>query len=431
MSTAENLIAPPLPPRARTSSAISAATLGVIAAALLVYVSSSFQLADMFSAKRVMQILLLGPIGAVAAYCVATKPASVINPLVMFAVLKVIVESALRGRASYIIDSVAATLGVIVVFGVPPKSFEVGAKVLVTVSGFLALLAIIQCVILMYSPELSVYVLEPLDEGDIQDSIRHPIALLGLSLHHEYLIAGLPIQRMQSFAKEPSLNVLYFMFPATLAFLRRSLSWVVWGSILLLYCVMSLSGSIFLACIFALSWWIVSRLTSVRFALPYGMLLMTTAYLVSLHSSALSILHALDYLSQYGDFLNKTSSVTGRGQGAVGNSDLAMYSPLGSVTASDIPGPWFVNATLEAGWIGIVLLFWFLVRMGRELQAFDRYSARGTQRFAVALMLGVTACVLIFNDYQMGNYAGLVLMSFLYRTIELRNAHTAGGRAIA
>jgi hypothetical protein len=322
-------------------------------------------------------------------------------------------------------------LGVIVVSGVPPKSFEIGAKVLVTASGFLALLAIIQCVILIYSPELSVYVLEPLDDGDIQDAVRHPIALLGLSLHHEYMIAGLPIQRMQSFAKEPSLNVLYFMFPATLAFLRRSFSWVVWGSVLLLYCVMSLSGSIFLACIFAVSWWIVSRLTSVRFALPYGMLLMMAAYLISLHSSALSILHALDYLSQYGDFLSKTSSVTGRGQGAVANSDIAMHSPLGSVTASDVPGPWFVNASLEAGWIGIILLFWFLVRLGRELQTFDRYSARGTQRFAVALMLGVSACVLIFNDYQMGNYAGLVLMTFLYRTVELRNAHTASRQAIA
>lgn len=152
MSTAENLVAPPLTPRARTTTAISAATLGVIAAALLVYVSSSFQLADMFSAKRVMQILLLGPIGAVAAYCVASKPSSIVNPLVMFATLKVIVEIALRGRVSYVVDSVAAMLGVIVVSGVPPKSFEIGAKVLVTASGFLALLAIIQCVILIYSP---------------------------------------------------------------------------------------------------------------------------------------------------------------------------------------------------------------------------------------------------------------------------------------
>jgi hypothetical protein len=426
VSTAENLIAAgPSGERIGQSSAISAATLGVIAAALLVYVSSSFQLADVFSAKRVMQILLLGPIGAVAAYCVATRPTASFSPLVLFAATKLIIEIALRDRVSYVVDAAASMLGVIVVMGVPARSFEVGAKVLVTGAGFLALLALIQWLILIYSPELSVYVLEPLDEGDVQDAIQHPIALLGLSLHHEYTIAGLPIQRMQSFAKEPSLNVLYFMFPAALAFLRRSMSSIVWGSVLLLYCVLSLSGSILLACAFSVMWWTVSRVTSIRFSLPFGMLLMMGAYLVSLHSSALSILQALDYLSQYGDFLSKTASVTGRGQGAVTNSDIAMHSPFGSSTTSDVPGPWFVNATLEGGWLGVLFLFWFLVRMGRELSQFYALSARGAQRFACALVLGVVACVLIFNDYQMGNYAGLVLLSFLYRTIELRNDATA------
>lgn len=431
MSTAEDLLPAPLARRPAVQ-ALSAATLGAIAAALLVYVSSSFQVADIFSAKRVLQILLIAPIGAVAAYFVASSPRRLLNPLILFALTKLVVECALRGRFSYILDAVAATLGLIVVSCVPRKSFEIGAKVVVGASGLFALMAIIQWVVLINSPDLANYVLEPIDEGDLQDSIRHPIALLGFSLHHEYNFAGMIVGRMQSFAKEPSLNVLYFMFPAALAFLRRSTSSFLWGCVLLLYCVLSLSGSVFLACAFAAFWWAASRVTSIRIVLPIGMLLMMALYLVSLHTSALSILKALDTLSQYGDFLSKTSSVTGRGQGAVTNSDIAMVSPFGSMTTSDLPGPWFVNATLESGWLGVLFLFWFLIRMGRELQVFYRHAERGLgmQRFGSALVLGVMACVLIFNDYQMGNYAGLILLSFLYRTIQLRNQREAESQLV-
>jgi hypothetical protein len=33
--------------------------------------------------------------------------------------------------------------------------------------------------------------------------------------------------------------------------------------------------------------------------------------------------------------------------------------------------------------------------------------------------------VLVFNDYQMGNYAGLLILAFIYRTMYLRNYHEA------
>jgi hypothetical protein len=398
------------------------ATLGAVAAVLLLYVSSSFQLADLFSAKRVLQIILICPIGAVAAYVMVSRPSRLLDPLILFALVRLITELVLRARVSYVLDSVCAALALLVVGGVSKRSFETASNVLVTTSGVFALMALVQWLILIYSPDLNAYVLGPIDEGEHQDPIRHPIALLGLGLEHEYTLGGMTVGRMQSFAKEPSLNVAYFMLPASFAFMRNSTASFVWGCVMLLYCVLSLSGSVFLACGFAGFWWLVTRVISVRAAVPYGMLFVMVAYIGGLHSSALSILNFLNDLSQYGDFLSKSQSATSRGQGALTNSDAALASPLGSDTTSDIPGPWLSNSALSAGWLGVIFLLWFLVRLGRELQDFYERSPRfGAQRVGCILFFGVLATVLVFNDYQMGNYVGLILMSFVYRTMRLRN----------
>jgi hypothetical protein len=408
--------------RSTPDSAVSVATLGAVAAVLLMYVSSSFQLADLFSAKRVLQIVLICPIGAVAAYFMVSRPSRLLDPLILFVFARMLTELALRARFSYVLDSVSAALALLVIGGVSTRSFDIAGKVLVTTSGVFALMALVQWLILIYSPDLNAYVLGPIDEGEHQDPIRHPIALLGLGLEHEYTLGGMTVGRMQSFAKEPSLNVAYFMLPACFAFMRNSTASFVWGCVMLLYCVLSLSGSVFLACGFAGFWWLVTRVISVRAAVPYGMLFVMVAYLVGLHSSALSILNFLDSLSQYGDFLSKSKSATSRGQGALTNSDAALISPFGSDTTAEVPGPWLSNSALAAGWLGVIFLLWFLVKLGRELHGFyARSPSFSGQRIGCILFLGVLATVLTFNDYQMGNYVGLVLMAFVYRNMWLRN----------
>src|SRR2546421_8393310 len=90
------------------SYAISVATLGAVAAALLAYVSGSFQLADVFGVKRIAQVLLMVPIGAVASYLIVSRPARFVDPLILFSLAKLGAEIALRGRWSYVLDSICA-----------------------------------------------------------------------------------------------------------------------------------------------------------------------------------------------------------------------------------------------------------------------------------------------------------------------------------
>jgi len=93
---------------------------------------------------------------------------------------------------------------------------------------------------------------------------------------------------------------------------------------------------------------------------------------------------------------------------------------------ADLPGPMLVNAALAAAWLGVLLLVLFLRKLGQELDVFHSKSPPlGAQRFGSLLLVGALATVIVFNDYQMGNYAGLILLAFIYRTLQLRNQRAA------
>jgi hypothetical protein len=227
---------------------------------------------------------------------------------------------------------------------------------------------------------------------------------------------------MQSFAKEPSLNVIYFMLPACLAFFLKSRSRL-WGGVILAYCVLSLSGSVFLSLAFSGVMWLLLFVIPVRIALPYGMLGLMGAFLFAVKFFGLEpLMNAFEYLSQYGDFFHKGASLTDRTGGAILNMGAALGSPLGSSTISDIPGPWMINSALAAGWLGVLFLVLFLAGLGKQLDLFYANSRLwSTRALGVLLLLGALAMVVVFNDYQMGNFAGLILLAFIHRTIQLRN----------
>lgn len=404
-------------------TAISTATIAVVAAALLIYVSQAFLIAEMLGVKRELQALLIIPIAIAAAYYFVSSPGRLLEPLICFSMVKLATEIALRGQWSYILDSLAAVFALTVLTCAPARSFEVGAKFVVMLAGILALMALVQWVILIGEPQLAKFVLVVSDEGVLESTVEHPIALLGIHEEQGYSFLGQPLGRMQSFAKEPSLNVLYFLLPACLAFLRNSRSSVLWGSTILTFCVLSLSGSVFLALAFAGICWLLLLISSIRFVLPYGILIFMGVFLFVVQYFGLEpLMNGIAAIAQFGDFFTKTASLTDRSSGAIANFDAALFSPLGSATLSDIPGPWLVNSALASGWLGVLMLVWFLRRLGQQLDIFHSNSRLlSARKLGSLLLLGALAMVIVFNDYQMGNYAGLVLLGFIYRTIQLRN----------
>jgi hypothetical protein len=403
--------------------AMSVATVAVVASALLIYVSQAFMITEILGIKRLMQVLLIVPIAVAACYYFVSHPGRFFDPLIGFSIVKLATEIVLRGQLSYILDSLASVFALMVLACAPAQSFRAGVKLLVTFAGTMALMALTQWAMIMEDPGLVKFVIEVSDDGAIINTIEHPIAVLALHGDQDYTLLGRPVVRMQSFAKEPSLNVIYFMLPACLAFFLKSWSARLWGGVMLAYCVLSLSGSVFLSLAFSGVMWLMLFVFPVRFALPYGMLGLMGGFLFAVKFFGLEpLMNAFEYLSQYGDFFHKGASLTDRTGGAILNTGAALASPWGSATISDIPGPWLINSALAAGWLGVLLLILFLVGLGRQLDLFYANSRlRSARGLGVLLLLGALAMVVVFNDYQMDGYAGLILLAFIYRTIQLRN----------
>ncbi len=408
--------------RSAPRSSISLATIAVAASALLIYVSGAFQIATVLGFKHELQGVLVITIAAAGCCYMVSHPNRLLDPLILFSIVKLVTEIALRGQLSYILDGLAAILALTVLACAPARSLETGAKLVVVVAGILALMALAQWVMLMYDPSLSRYGILVSDDEIVLNRVEHPIALLGFIGSQNYSLLGLPVARMQSFAKEPSLNVVYFMLPATLAFLLNSRSSLLWGGAIMAFCVLSLSGSVFLTLAFTAVWWLLLHVTSVKFAVPYGMLILMAAFLLTVEYFGYQpLMDGITYISQFGDFFTKTVSLTSRTTGAVVHMDAALAAPFGSATISDLPGPWLVNSALAAGWLGVLLLVWFLIQLGRQLDVFHSKSAPlSAPWFGNLLLIGTLATVLVFNDYQMGNYSGLILLAFIYRIVLLK-----------
>ncbi len=414
----------PLGERSAPLFVISVATIGVLASALLIYASGSFMATALLGLKREVEVLLLVPVAAAASYYLVSRPSRLFDPLIGFAFIKLMTEVALRGQWLYALDSVAAVLALIVLVCAPAKSLHTGAKFVVALAGIFAVMGLVQWVILTLDPFLSRYILVFADEeGSIEVPVQHPVALLGIMTEQQYSFMGVAFGRMQSFAKEPSLNVLYFMFPAALAFLINSRASVMWGGVLIAFCVLSLSGSVFLTLAFTGVWWLLLRVTSVKFAVPYGMLVLMGLFLIAVgRFGSDPLLEAFAYMAQYGDFLSKTASLTSRTSSAITNAATALVSPFGSEALADLPGPMLVNAALAAGWAGVGMLLWYFIRLGRQLDIFDSMSRpRSARKLGTLLLVGSVATILVFNDYQMNNYAGLIQLAFIYRTVQLMN----------
>lgn len=406
----------------RSSAGVSVATMALIAAVILIYVSGSFHLTEILGIKRQLQVALVLPLMVVGAYYAAWRPERMYEPLLCFVLIKAIVEVALRRDGLYILDNLTTLCALIVIFCAPPRNFEAGAKMLVVFAGTMALMALLQWLLLFVLPELGQYRVTVTESGVLESPVRHPVALLGLFSEPQYTLLGRPVPRLQSFAREPSLNVVYFLLPACLAFFLRTRTYHALGAAMVAFCLLSLSGSVFLAMAFAAAGWAMVRFASFRFALTYGILGWLALYLVAIQWFGFdAILESIDMLTQYGDFLGKSESLPARGGGAIAIFKAALVSPFGVSELADLPGPWVINVGLFAGWPGMILLAIFLYRLAHNTNAWNQRSERfDATRCGSLLLVGVITMLAVFNDYQMNNYAGIVLVSFIYRMIRLR-----------
>jgi hypothetical protein len=402
---------------------LSLGIVAIVAAGMLVYVSGSFMFAEIIGIKRYLQIFLVLLLLAAAAVYGLRLPLRRVDSLLLFVIAMIGTELLMRGKMLYVLEGFSTLLALIVVYSVPASTFWHGARALVWMATAFAVMALVQWVILFYMPELGQFRIFIDDEGVILNSVKHPIMYLGLFGEQQFTFLGRAVARLQSFALEPSLNVVYFMLPASLAMLINRRGYFVAGCVVLLFCGFSLSGSVFLSVVFMVLWFPLLAFVPLRYAFSYGLMLWLIAYLIAIQRIGLeTMVGGLAFLSRFGDFFGKSTSLTVRGLAATDNLGVALSAPLGSSTLADMAGPWPINGALAAGWIGAVFIFLYLYKLGRNIEVLNAgYGLFTRTRLGTLVLLGAMSTIVAFNDYQMSNYAGVVLLAFIGRAIVTRN----------
>ncbi len=412
---------------------MSAASIAVIAAVALIYISGSFLIAEALGVKRVLQGVLAVPIVLMASYYLAVEPRRLLDPLIGFVVLKTIAEISFRGTAVDLFDDLASLFGLIAVRAASARAVAQGVRFLMALAGVFALMAIVQWIALFFQPDLYDELLILDDDGKFASAPHHVIALLGLATSEQYTLFGHPVSRLQSFAKEPSLNLVYFLIPSAIAFMRGGSAGMFWGGVTVGFCVLSLSGSVFLSLVFAAAAWMALHIFSMKKVLLWGALLVLGAYVAAVASGGLrSVVTFITFLSDYGDFMSKEKSFTARAGGAASSLGSVGSSPLGSTTLPELPGPWLVNGVLLAGWLGAIMLVLFVRQLAIQLEMLDANRGRELSvRIGILVLIGALMTVIVFNDYQMSNYPGLVLLGLAYRMVEAQNESASDLRRAA
>jgi len=366
----------------------------------------------------VTELALLVPIVGGALYQVWWRPRVLMNPLIVFALIKLVLEIFWRSNFLYVSEACASFAALIVVGGAGGRSLRAGARVVIGFATCLAVMGLLEWIVLFIVPAWGTGIpFSP--EGPVEVSLAHPVTFLGLFLQQGWTFLGRPVVRLQSFAREPSLNLIFFCLPACLALYLNGPPARRDAGLMLSFAVLSFSGSVYLSLFFAVIWWVIGRALRVRIILPWAILALTAAYLYAIMTAGVGwFLELSASLRSVSTLLVKSASITGRALPAIANFHVALASPFGSPVLSDAAGPLYVNAALAAGWPGLLFLTVFLAALGQQMDLrFRRYRGNLSFEAATFVLLGALTTIVSFSDYAMTTYPGLVLLMFLFRVI--------------
>jgi hypothetical protein len=301
----------------------------------------------------------------------------------------------------FILDTTITIMALLILYNSPLKYFRKALKTLIYASVLFAFLALIKILITFVLPFL------------INNEV---LSILGNST--EVLSIGpLNFARSSSFATEPSLNVLFFMIPAVISIVYFKSIWNKKVQIILLFLVLSFSGSVILALIIS----IITYIILYRNLLPLWVVYPTSVFIIlGLYLSIIGSIETSNFadnfdFSQTNEAFDKSKSFEIRAIFGAVNFNTLLNNPLGigygSEQVINIPNPVLISVGLSGGWVSILLYTIFLFRLSFYMNRMRKnYLQINSIKIALSLMTGCLFVFIVFNDYLLINYSGMVYM---------------------
>lgn len=355
--------------------------------------------------KRILQSIIGLPILISSFYFLFKNPKSILNPFVFFIILKLIVDATTGIQIPFILECILVLVTLIVLNSLSFNYFLGAVRIWVNIAVFFASLALIKIMICLIFPEL------------LFDTVLN---LLGRSTE-TVALGPFIFGRSSSYASEPSLNVLFFLMPVIASILLNNTFRTKSFIILMTFCLFSFSGSILLSlgvAFFIIPFLIMLPSFDIRIIFPYVILIIFILYLYVLNSiESTSFADNFDF-SNVNESFNKSTSFEIRALLGGMNAKTLLNHPLGlsfaSKDAINIPGPLLISVGLAGGWISILIFLYFIIRLSNRMYLYRKLNNSDFKsNLCIALLTGAMFNFIIFNDYLIINYNGIIILTFI------------------
>lgn len=395
-------------------------TLIAIAMAVALFVAGRFGFFDILGIKRIFEILLFVPIGLIALMLIGLYPNICLQPFFLLPFFYLIFQTYFNPDLLILADLSMATLFSAIILILGEKFANLLLRCIICIATFFAFLGIIEFFILMIHPSLVSQILLFYDyySGSTFPVIDNALQLLGLADGTCYHLWGSSVTRLRSFTSEPSLLVGYFLVPGALALTddREHYAWC--GLICIVFCILSLAGSVYaaLACAFFASILLLIKKRHLATVLPF-ILLTIFIWLLYSHFSDL-ILLTKKFGNEY-DFLDKTNSANMRFGYIRDFLPKIIASPFGVDEEIKQPLGLLLGSLARAGIIGFALATLILIKIYSEFDSlFNRYDLYFKQQIGLLIVYGSITMGLLYLDNCFIQLYGFTLLLLIYNRLK-------------
>jgi hypothetical protein len=379
---------------------------------IFIFISDGFELFGQIEAgsatvlQRAIQFFVAMPIALGFLYCLHFNPIKLLTPLGIYLLIRLCIDIITQQKAPFLLEDMLTIFALFILNTLTKESIFLAIKLIIRITAACALLALIKILVVLLVPGL----------------VNSP-SLSWMGRSTEVLNIGpLIFGRSSSFAAEPSLNVLFFIMPAILSIFIYNTYKTKYFLILMTFSILSFSGSVFLAVIvsaIAIIIMTINKQINVKFFFPYSILLAMAVYFGILNNIENSnIAENLDF-SNVNDGFDKSKSFQIRATFASINYGLMNDNPLGLGYANpkvmSIPNPLLISVGISGGYLSIFLFLYYFFKLSSLM---NRYKKQLKYNFisivGLGLLIGALFNFLVFNDYLIINYTGMVILTLTY-----------------
>jgi hypothetical protein len=412
---------------------LSAGVMAIILLSLM-YSFGTFGFLNLFGARSIIQLILIGVITLLFIAMRIRISSSHFFIIFIFSATYIICSLMYGGVIGSLVNIYIMIFCFILLFYSPPRNVIFFSKALVIATCILCILVVIAFIYYQnYPNEISkanirIYSSEV---GSQRIYPGHFMDLISFTSGDGFRFMGHTITRMKGYSNEPSSTIVHYVAPAAVAFILGGRFLYLGIFILAVNIIAIVSFTTYIILIVSFGLFTLRFIPKALGRILFFLLICCFLFLVlnpsivlsgfTFASSVMMDIAGLDLLSRKIHQGNASvSNLTDRHSGIMNGFKLALSSPLGYSEQNLGSGSGlFYVVSSKAGWIGILIFGTFMIQFIKNIKIKYFTISSLTYLYGLSLLLSVLLVALFISGYGWTRPPGIIMLLFYFRLIQI------------